>query len=93
MSNVHKLKDPHDPKGLIRESYRIEGITSSECRTIFLDWAIGVPIGEDSNEFIRRLLETYGAANPDHPMTEVLKAGLGSAETGRRGGRAGRMKP
>jgi hypothetical protein len=28
-----------DPKGLVRESYRIEGITLGECRSIFVDWA------------------------------------------------------
>ena len=32
-----------DPKGLIRESYRIEGITPPECKTIFFDWAVQVP--------------------------------------------------
>ena len=29
--------DPDDPGGLIREAYRIEGITKSECRSIFPD--------------------------------------------------------
>ncbi len=28
-----------DPKGLVRESYAIEGITAGECRSIFMDWA------------------------------------------------------
>ena len=34
--------DEIDWKGLIRESYRIEGIEPEECRSIFLDWAISV---------------------------------------------------
>lgn len=92
MSKVHKIADANDPKGLIRESYRIEGITDAECRTIFLDWAIGVPIGQDSAGAINELLEKYQHDFPEHPMTAVLKAGLGSSSTGRRGGRAGRRK-
>ena len=32
-----------DPKGLIRESYRIEGITPGECRSVFMDWALSLP--------------------------------------------------
>ncbi len=31
-----------DPKGLVRESYAIEGITPGECRSIFLDWALSL---------------------------------------------------
>ncbi|MFW2587047.1 hypothetical protein [Sagittula sp. SSi028] len=74
-----------DPKGLIRESYRIEGITLSECRSIFLDWALSVPVDADSAAMIGELLDTYGAA--DHPMTQVLREGLQSqAKPKRRGG-------
>lgn len=80
-----------DPKGLIRESYRIEGITIEECRSIFLDWALGVPMGEDARDRIRFLLEFYGES-ADHPMTKVLTAGLASAEAPRRrGGRKARV--
>ena len=82
-----------DPKGLIRESYRIEGIGAPECRSIFLDWAIGVPAGADPKIRIRELLALYGKDNPDHPMTEVLTEGLKApAQTGRRGGRAARAR-
>mgnify|MGYP000087492773 CR=1 FL=1 len=38
--------DALDPKGLIEESYKIDGIVAPECRSIFLDWALsyqGVP--------------------------------------------------
>lgn len=76
-----------DPRGLIRESYRIEGITLEECRSIFLDWAISVPIGEDSTDHVRGLLAHYGAGAADHPMTQVLQEALEpAARTGRRGG-------
>lgn len=83
--------DQSDPRGLIRESYRIEGISAAECRTIFLDWAISVPSGEDSAGHVRALLERYGPDAPDHPMTVVLREALSPAERkGRRGGARGR---
>ena len=83
--------DEIDLKGLINDAYAIEGITEGECRTIFLDWAISVPMGEDSCAMIRQLLMRYGADHPDHPMTAVLKAALGpQTGGGRRGGARGR---
>ena len=83
--------DPADPRGLIYESYRIDGIGDPECRSIFLDWAIGVPVGQDSSDLVRKLLGRFGAEYPDHPMTTVLKAALTAPERrGRRGGASGR---
>jgi len=80
-----------DPKGLIRESYRMEGISGPECRSVFLDWAISLPPGADARALIPDLLALYGEAAPEHPMTAVLREGLPDApETGRRGGRRGR---
>lgn len=84
-------KDPNDPKGLIRESFRIEGITIEECRTIFLDWALSVPTS-DTTPVIRALLERYEGEPSDHPMKSVLNAALeGPLAPKRRGGRAARM--
>lgn len=86
------LKDA-DPKGLIRESYRIEGISEPECRSIFLDWALSLTSGTDPAEAMRTVLASYGGA-PDHPMSAVLTEGLGRAAApgaGRRGGRAARV--
>lgn len=81
-----------DPKGLIRESYRIEGISLPECRSIFLDWALSLPAGASPPEAMRTVLAAYGGA-PDHPMSQVLSEGLtrAKAEPVRRGGRAGRV--
>lgn len=85
-------KDPHDPKGLVRESYRIEGITAPECRSIFFDWALSLPVDADTAAAARGLLARYGAGAPDHPMTATLKGGLdGAATPRRRGGRAARV--
>ena len=84
------MADEIDRTGVIRESYRIEGITPAQCRSIFLDWALSLPMGADQGAAIRALLARHGA-EADHPMTAVLKAGLESAtHTGRRGGRAAR---
>ncbi|WP_083392752.1 hypothetical protein [Rhodobacter xanthinilyticus] len=86
-----ELRDA-DPKGLIRESYRIEGITVEECRSIFLDWALSIAAQTDPQEAMRALIAAYGA-EPAHPMTGVLTEGLTkpAGGGGRRGGRAGRV--
>lgn len=81
-----------DPKGLIRESYRIDGITIEECRSIFLDWAIQLPVGDAAEDHILACLSHYGNGLDDHPMTITLKSGLEKpARQGRRGGRAARV--
>lgn len=69
-------RDVLDPKGLIREAYRIEGIVDSQCRSIFLDWALSLPDGQDSREAIAVLLERYADEPQDHPMTQVLRDGM-----------------
>lgn len=80
-----------DPKGLIRESYRIEGITLGECRSIFMDWALSVPVDAETKPMLMHLLATYGE-DSDHPMTSVLQAALEAPATPkRRGGRAARV--
>ncbi|MBT0957114.1 hypothetical protein IV417_06935 [Alphaproteobacteria bacterium KMM 3653] len=83
----------NDPKGLIYESFRIEGITEAECRVIFLDWALGLPMGADESVEIQGVLDHYAAQPEDHPMKSVLREGLAgkAAPTKRRGGRAGRF--
>jgi hypothetical protein len=84
--------DPHDPKGLIRESYRIDGITTAECRSILLDWALSLPVDAPPAPHLQALLDGYGAQAPDHPMTATLRAGLTpAAAPRRRGGRQGRV--
>jgi len=81
-----------DPKGLVRESYRIEGITLGECRSIFMDWALSTPVGAPVADAVRVLIATYAALAPDHPMTTVLTEALSVPDTPRRrGGRAARV--
>lgn len=84
--------DDLDPKGLIAESYKIEGITAAECRSIFLDWALSLPMDCDSKLLITALIERHG--NEAHPMTEVLRNGLASMDKPkRRGGFRSRPRP
>ncbi len=84
-----------DPKGLIRESFVMEGIGAPECRSIFLDWALGVPAGRDTKTEVERLLAYHRPNVPsDHPMLATLQAAL--ADIGppkRRGGRSSRVDP
>ena len=83
--------DPDDPKNLIFDSYQIEGITAEECRSIFMDWALSLPMDADANAKLTVLIDRYAAKAPDHPMTGILKEGLAKpTRTGRRGGRAAR---
>ncbi len=85
---------PHeaDPKGLVRESYRIEGITLEECRSVFIDWALSMPENASVAEAIRVLLDAYDTGDPAHPMGAVLREGLTiGPEPRRRGGRSARV--
>lgn len=82
--------DDSDPKGLVRESYAIDGITLEECRSIFLDWALSLGPQTQVVEAIGILLRRYDA--PDHPMSAVLRDGIAPEPVARRrGGRSGRM--
>jgi hypothetical protein len=84
--------DAADPKGLVRESYRIEGISARECRSILVDWALSLPDGRSVPEAARVLIATYAAAAPGHPMSAVLAQALTEPEPPRRrGGRAARL--
>lgn len=81
-----------DPRGLIPDAYAIEGISLPECRSIFLDWAMGLPAGIDEGAAAAALLAAYGAGAgaEGHPMSRVLAEAKAGAATpkGRRGGRA-----
>ncbi len=78
---------PIDPRGLIEEAYAMD-IGPEDCRTIFLDWALGLPEGGGTTE-IAALLAHYGPHHPDHPMTAVLREGLAPPPQPRRRRRAG----
>lgn len=82
--------DALDPKGLVAESYKIDGITLGECRSIFLDWALNLE--GDSADALPVLLERNGLEG--HPMTDVLREGLAASQKPRRrGGWRSRARP
>ncbi|MFW5641363.1 MAG: hypothetical protein ACOCY0_01225 [Roseicyclus sp.] len=92
MPETRPPRDPADPKGLIREAFRIEGITEAECRSIFLDWALGVEAA-DPRPLIDTLIARHGTEAPDHPMLRVLRQGMGEPPgLRRRGGWAARHR-
>lgn len=70
-----KATSPDDPRGLIHEAYRMDELGPAECRSIYLDWAIGMPQGTDLAAATVRLLEAFGSDTPTHPMTAVLREG------------------
>ena len=80
---------PVDPRGLMFEAFRMD-LTAAECRSIFLDWALGLPEGADVAALARAMLD-LPEARPDHPMHAVLAAATGATATPRRrGGRSGK---
>ena len=83
-----KKRDPvRDPKGLIYDSYQIDGITPEQCRSIFLDWALSLPDGVETLSTLKELLDEYAHQYPGHPMNTVMQDGLATmAAPKRRGG-------
>lgn len=79
---------PDDPRSLIFEAYRIDGLTAEDARTIFLDWALGLPAGTDAANAARALRKHHGHQPEDHPMS-VLLAEAAAAPSGGRGRRRG----
>lgn len=85
-------RDPNDPKELILEAFRIDGITAAECRSIFVDWALSVQ-ADDHAPLIETLLARHAGDPDNHPMKTVLREGLAEKPpSGRRGGRAARVQ-
>jgi hypothetical protein len=80
-----KRRSEDDPKGLIFEAFRMD-IGKPECRSIFLDWALSLPVEQETGPALMRLSEAYGRSHPDHPMTEVLNEGLAGLQAPRRRG-------
>ena len=80
---MNKKLDYHsaDPRGLIYEAYRMESLKDEEYRSIFLDWALGIPIEQDAFGLINDLLAVYQMEYPDHPMTRILREGLKTNKT------------
>ena len=89
MTDAHEL----DRTKVIREAYRIEGIGLEDCRSIFLEWLLGLPNDLDATEAAQALLTHHAEQPIDHPMTVVLSEAVqGRATARRRGGAMGRRR-
>lgn len=83
----------YDPRGLIRESYLIEGVGAEDCRSIFLDWALGLKAGQTPAEAAAALLAHHDP-DPGHPMTALLtEARAAPTHARRQGGARARRTP
>ena len=80
-----------DPKNLIAESYEIIGITTSECKSIFLDWALSLSLEKESCLVAKKLHDYYCEMNKDHPMTLLLAEAANKTEKRSRVGRKRRL--
>lgn len=88
-----KSRHPADPKGLVAEAFRIDGITPSECRTILLDWALSLPDGTTPRRAAAELLSLHEGRPADHPMMAILReATADPPAAGRRGGARARRR-
>ena len=85
--------DRLDPKGLIREAYRIEGIEAAQCRSILVDWALSLPPDIPAQQALAALVARHADREPGHPMSALLRAGLAGCDAPRRrGGWRGRRE-
>ena len=66
----------NDKRGLIYESYKIKDISNSDCRSIFLDWLLGLDENLDPLEEIKNLYKIYSDEFENHPMTLTLREGI-----------------
>ena len=79
--------DEPDPRNLIGDAYAMGGISPAECRSVFLDWLLGLPADADQKTAIRVVVDRHAAEAPDHPMTAILCEGLSDPPRLRRRGR------
>ena len=73
---MNKGKLAEDPRGLLYEAYQIDGISLADCKTIFLDWVLGLDYNIDQIKAVSSALKEYEDDNPKHPMTTVLRDGI-----------------
>lgn len=89
MDDAHEL----DRTKVIREAYRIDGIGLADCRSIFLEWLLGLPDDQSAAKAAQTLLTHHADQPLDHPMTVVLREAVeGRAKARRRGGAMGRRR-
>tara|TARA_B100000900_G_C20336732_1_gene616465 strand:+ start:418 stop:684 length:267 start_codon:yes stop_codon:yes gene_type:complete len=76
MQNKKNNYHHNDERGLIYESYKIDNISDSDCRSIFLDWLLGLDEKLDPILEIKNLYQMYSDEFKNHPMTLILREGI-----------------
>ena len=70
-----------DPKGLVRESYNIDGISYGECGQIFIDWVLSLPVVVNTADCLREISRFVPARkkknSPDQPNDSEQNAVTG----------------
>ncbi len=54
----------------------MRGLSEEACRSIFFDWALGLPDETNARDAIRELLKLYAEIEDQHPMKMLLREGL-----------------
>lgn len=81
----------HDPRNLIGDALVMEGLSDSEIRSIFFDWAFGLKEPESAAASAHALLGIYRTqATAAHPMIRLLEQAAAGAAAAR--GRTGRRR-
>lgn len=85
--------DAIDPRGLIRDAFAMPGLAEADCRSIFFDWALGLPPEVDYPAAIVALTARHADAPAEHAMHRVLSEGLEPPRRTRRRRRRGGTEP
>lgn len=64
-----------DPQKTITKAYQMKNLSSEDCRTVFMVWALSVD-GDDIRHHAKTLLNKYAKGQPSHPLTELLQKTL-----------------
>jgi hypothetical protein len=67
------MSHKYDRSGVVYDSFIIKEITIEQCRSIFLEWYMGLPEECDLPEIVKCLLNDYkDVADANHPMYELM---------------------
>jgi len=80
-----------DKRGLISEALAMEGLSLEENRSIFFDWAFGLPEPERAAEAAQNLLDLHrNEENAKHPIIALLQDAVSAPPRDRRSRRGRR---
>ncbi len=65
-----------DPRGLFRDGFAMENLSDSECRTIFLEWAMTLRDDVDMVHSLGVLHAHYQSEYSEHYLFKLITEGL-----------------